>query len=311
MSVFILLTLQGKKVIININGETVARYTYDAWGKCTITQDTTVVGIATVNPFRYRGYYLDTETGLYYLNSRYYDPETARFLNSDSPEYVSITGGNLYAYCNNTPTGNADYMGFCSAPSVPGDSNKSNPFLAIGLQLAVVIGRVLFGIEALWSTKNGKFYLFLFLGGNRNLNVNSLIQTEAALIEDLISNLSFIPKFGVSGLGKIRKCSISVSFIAVLGNKYVKFPSDYCGWFTGISLSFMHITASGAYAKTGKKVIGSLGLGVTSSKADVGISQLYYIQLTGRDAQENNIKTLQDDINYKIGVLKLFAVFFC
>ena len=64
------------------NGRIVARYTYDAWGKCTVQNaDGWTAGDA--NPFRYRGYYYDTETGLYYLNSRYYDPEVGRFINAD------------------------------------------------------------------------------------------------------------------------------------------------------------------------------------------------------------------------------------
>jgi RHS repeat-associated protein len=61
-----------------------------------------------VNPFRYRGYYYDTETGLYYCNSRYYDPETGRFISADMPAVFNETatetnGLNLYAYCYNNP----------------------------------------------------------------------------------------------------------------------------------------------------------------------------------------------------------------
>ena len=97
---------------------TVARYSYDTWGKCTVEFDNTGY-IARVNPFRYRGYYYDHETQLYYLNSRYYDPDTGRFINADSPEYVSIQGGNLFAYCGNCPTKNADYLGFCYTPTYP------------------------------------------------------------------------------------------------------------------------------------------------------------------------------------------------
>ncbi len=57
------------------------------------------------NPFRYRGYYYDYDTGLYYLQSRYYNPQRGRFLNADG--YVStgtgLPGYNMYAYCNNNP----------------------------------------------------------------------------------------------------------------------------------------------------------------------------------------------------------------
>ncbi len=73
--------------------------------------------IADINHFRSRGYYFDRETDLYSLNSRYYDADTGRFINADSPEYVSIQGGNLFAYCGNCPTKNADYFGFCYVPT--------------------------------------------------------------------------------------------------------------------------------------------------------------------------------------------------
>ena len=82
----------------------VAEYAYDAWGNCTIIKDT--AGIAEVNPFRYRGYYYDAETGLYYLKTRYYDPEVGRFISQDDVSYLDpehINGLNLYAYCGNNP----------------------------------------------------------------------------------------------------------------------------------------------------------------------------------------------------------------
>ena len=119
ISYFFLKNLQGDIIAItNSDGDTVAKYSYDAWGKCTIDFDNTGY-IANINPFRYRGYYLDRETGLYYLNSRYYDANTGRFINVDSPEYVSVQGGNLFAYGGNCPTKNADYFGFCYVPTYP------------------------------------------------------------------------------------------------------------------------------------------------------------------------------------------------
>ena len=86
------------------SGTLVGQYAYDAWGNCAILQDTN--GIATLNPFRYRGYYFDQENDLYYLQSRYYDPETCRFVNADDISYLdpeTIGGLNLYVYCGNNP----------------------------------------------------------------------------------------------------------------------------------------------------------------------------------------------------------------
>ena len=86
------------------SGTLVGQYAYDAWGNCEILQDAN--GIATLNPFRYRGYYFDQENDLYYLQSRYYDPETCRFVNADDIGYLdpeTLNGLNLYAYCLNNP----------------------------------------------------------------------------------------------------------------------------------------------------------------------------------------------------------------
>ena len=92
--------MQGDVIaIVNYEGEEVARYSYDAWGKVTAVQDAnggvidkTSSHIANINPFRYRGYYYDRETGLYYVSSRYYDPEIGRFLNSDDPMFLGANG---------------------------------------------------------------------------------------------------------------------------------------------------------------------------------------------------------------------------
>ena len=85
------------------------RYIYDSWGNHAVVDvnggDITT-GIGVLNPFRYRGYYYDTETGLYYLQTRYYDPELGRFISQDSIDYAdpeTINGLNLYAYCLNNP----------------------------------------------------------------------------------------------------------------------------------------------------------------------------------------------------------------
>ena len=106
--------LQGDIIAVyNADGEKIGSYTYDAWGNMTVTTTSgnTMVEngiVRTLNPFRYRGYYYDTETGLYYLQSRYYNPEWGRFLNADNMAVLSaspnhLTDKNLYAYCDNNP----------------------------------------------------------------------------------------------------------------------------------------------------------------------------------------------------------------
>ncbi|MGN0799389.1 MAG: RHS repeat-associated core domain-containing protein [Christensenellales bacterium] len=87
------------------SGNRVVEYTYDAWGKLISTTGTLASTLGADNPFRYRGYYYDTETGLYYLMTRYYDPEVCRFISADV--YMTtgqgVLGGNMWAYCGNSP----------------------------------------------------------------------------------------------------------------------------------------------------------------------------------------------------------------
>ena len=98
--------------IYDTEGEIVGSYQYDAWGNI-ISQSGSMAGS---NPFRYRGYYYDAETGFYYLQNRYYDPEIRRFINADklelTPELSQVVEQlNLYAYCNNNPVNKYDPSG--------------------------------------------------------------------------------------------------------------------------------------------------------------------------------------------------------
>ncbi len=100
--------------IYNESGSCVARYAYNAWGEHTITYHNN--GIAEMNPIRYRGYYYDTHTGLYYLQSRYYNPAWGRFISADNPSVLSLspdalTDKNLYIYCDNNPVMRVDEEG--------------------------------------------------------------------------------------------------------------------------------------------------------------------------------------------------------
>ncbi|MBO5211837.1 MAG: DNRLRE domain-containing protein [Clostridia bacterium] len=108
------INLQGDVVgIYNSNGVKVVTYEYDPWGVITNITDTSGIDIGTINPIRYRGYYYDNETGFYYLQSRYYDPNICRFINADG--YVStgqgVLGYNMFAYCNNNPVMGFDPLG--------------------------------------------------------------------------------------------------------------------------------------------------------------------------------------------------------
>ena len=104
--------LQGDVThIIDSTGVIEGTYQYDAWGK--ILNLGSLSAIAQANPFRYRGYYYDNESGLYYLNSRYYNAEWGRFINADG--YITtgqgLTSYNMFTYCGNNPITRADQSG--------------------------------------------------------------------------------------------------------------------------------------------------------------------------------------------------------
>ena len=106
--------LQGDVMaILDASGSPVVTYTYDAWGKPLTVTGALATTLGTHNPLRYRGYVYDTETELYYLQSRYYNPNTGRFLNADAFTSTGqgFTGNNMFAYCGNNPVNRSDPTG--------------------------------------------------------------------------------------------------------------------------------------------------------------------------------------------------------
>ena len=116
--------LQGDVTkLVKSDGTVAANYEYDAWGKLLSVTDANgkTIGssmhIGLMNPLRYRGYVYDDETGLYYLQSRYYDPTTGRFLNADDSAVLNLSTSepslnNLFNYCGNNPIINSDPTGY-------------------------------------------------------------------------------------------------------------------------------------------------------------------------------------------------------
>ena len=117
---FYLKNAQGDIVgITDVCGSIKAKYTYDPWGRVIAVEknlNPNERDIFEMNPLLYRGYVYDSETKLYYLQSRYYDPETGRFLNADDVHYIGTTQTELsynpFAYCENDPVNNSDQSGY-------------------------------------------------------------------------------------------------------------------------------------------------------------------------------------------------------
>ena len=105
--------LQGDIVkILDEDGNEKADYVYNAWGDIISQSDDE---LASINPLRYRGYVYDEDTTLYYLQTRYYDPTTGRFINADDTAYIGATGtvlsANIFTYCENNAIMFTDYNG--------------------------------------------------------------------------------------------------------------------------------------------------------------------------------------------------------
>ena len=122
---YYVVNLQGDVIrLVSGTGATVAEYEYDPYGRVISATGT----MAEVNPLRYRGYYYDAETEFYYLQSRYYDPATCRFVNADTYTSTgqSFLGYNMFAYCRNDPVGRVDESGTADESAVSPEEELEN-----------------------------------------------------------------------------------------------------------------------------------------------------------------------------------------
>ena len=210
----------------------VARYTYDAWGVPTITQDTSNCQIATINPFRYRSYYYDTETNLYYLQSRYYNPAVGRFINADDSVLYSsdcaIVDLNLFAYCSNDPIDNKDISGCFSLKGI---------FKSIGKYVKFGWGKV-------------------------TLTLPKVVSIIVGIIALLYRILSIV--IDIRGIQAITNDKIATAIVAALpyGSAYVSF--EVIAWACNVGavvavmslvLSFVMACCTGALFEIAKTIV--------------------------------------------------------
>ena len=182
--------------IIDETGKEVVSYIYDAYGNIVSTKGSKKDTIGKINPYRYRGYYYDIETGYFWLSSRYYSPELCRFISPDDVDYLdpsSINGLNLYAYCANDPINYCDPSGH--SPEwwqwlISGVST------GLGIALCFVPGGQVFGAGLIVSGVSG-------LAAN-TMDAMGLDSELAMKIQSGLNvvggiGLSFVP--GLGGLG--------------------------------------------------------------------------------------------------------------
>ena len=239
--------------LLDNTGAVVVKYKYDAWGKCIIDASTTNTELANINPFRYRSYYYDVETGLYFLKTRYYDPEVGRFITIDDISYLdpeSINGLNLYAYCLNNPIRYSDPNGHSATLAIIlgivalaglittciGVGTDNNIVTAIGLTMvavpALISGGMALACFGAWGT--------MAIGGVTALaGIGTGLFASAEYQEAFTGNNWILSTTGMSE-GLYNGLMIAIATIATAGTfasmagvvKYQNFGNSYWdgGW---------------------------------------------------------------------------------
>ncbi len=284
--------------ITDSEGNVIAQYVYDEWGKLlnvyTVNEESAEqVEVANANPLRYRGYYYDTETGYYYLQSRYYDSSICRFINADIPEIAEIsksipTGTNLFAYCNNDSINNSDPTG-----------NLSVKFIGFGIQISVSIGRLIAGIEYIFYKRGSKWAtaLFAFVGGSSNFN-----NVKKACNKIIYGINSIRSGFSLKKLLKLP--SISVMAFVILGNRNATI-SNYTGWFTNYGITYRHVSLGVAISRTRSVSIASVGLGLSTQRYGLNFAQTMYFRYDSKKNSFGILSTLRNNIYNKVAWIKL------
>ena len=227
--------------ILDIAGTTVVKYTYDAWGNHKVlnpngTENISTEFVGNINPIRYRSYYYDTETGLFYVSSRYYDPQVGRFISADDISYLdpeTIGGTNLYAYCLNNPvmyvdpTGNfpilALVLGITALVglglTIGGVASDNNTLTAIGLTM-VAIPALISGVGAIAAG----------IGGATLTGIVGGVTTVAGVGTGLFASAEYQEAF--------------------TGNNWMLDAGMSEGWYNGLMLATATIATAGTFASS-------------------------------------------------------------
>lgn len=248
--------LQNILGIVDTTGNYVVKYSYTAYGECSITYDT--IGLACLNPFRYKGYYFDAESGMYYCQTRYFVPEWCRWLNADSPSYLtvdSIFGMNLFAYCCNDPINYLDEDGCIS--------KFWKRFLVIVAAIVVVAAVV--AVTVATGGSAAPVIVGALIGGATSFGIsaatqyaqNGSVNWDEAIVDGAVGMA--MGAFGGSAIGKLG-LGISNGLISFAGEAAGCWIEDEAlDWgnalAAGAAAGFMGIASGGGaqYGKTGAR----------------------------------------------------------
>ena len=236
--------------LVDSSNQVVVRYQYNSWGKVTSTQDTSGVSLATLNPFRYRKYVYDPETGLNCLGSRYYDPEVGRFVNADDTDVIfakpqELGSKNLYAYCDNNPVAREDYAGEFPIPCIVGAVVGA---VVSGFSYVLSSGGEIDGVELAKSCLVGAVSGALApLGGNflkaaAVINgVNTAINTEGDIVTRFICGVFEAGATYVSGFTANNwtgeRVALETTAAQIIGNAGVGYTVGQTAELAAVGLS--------------------------------------------------------------------------
>ena len=251
--------------LVDANGGAVVNYRYDSWGKLISITGSMAGTLGKDNPYRYKGYYYDDETRMYYLKSRYYQPEICRFISADDEDvlidtHANLSNKNLYLYCDNNPVLKADEEGqiavWLVSAALGAAVNVAASFIIArtmeqefgvkDVAVAAVTGALSGGLGA--AFKYGK-YASAVLNGvfTGAVAYRSGASLKAALISGGVTAL-----FSASGIGDLANLDLVKEGHVVVGNVVATGSIDLVvnTGYTGMS-SAVSAAVTSAYKKKG------------------------------------------------------------
>ena len=280
--------LQGDVMqLVNANGNIVASYDYDPYGKVISATGT----MAEINPLRYRGYYYDVESGLYYLQSRYYNPQVGRFINGDSlaSTGVNVLNFNTFAYCNNNPCVYIDPFGHEGIVGVGFQFDVSTDRGTYGYEIVIYLDEEVVKNTTDDATKNFAIVSYTYSG----ISFNMLEMAIAPQVVELASSLdlsslndSTYDEILIALSGMLTNYQLSASPFVIYGYDNFTSAESYSGSFDAVSVTYSGTNPilSGGIFRATSTTCEAIGLKISGTARpvtrflpfDVQFSRTYY-----------------------------------